>query len=104
MNKYTLNVPYDKKDLAKSAGAVWQSYNKKWTLFGDGLPAALDQFREREDLNIENTCNTCLCQFNEHVLRQSSKNVRYLATIVRGAVVQECCESCAQECESAIDQ
>lgn len=102
MNKYTLTVTYSNKDVAKSAGAIWQAYNKKWVFFGDTLPAALEAFPvERTDERIESTCNTCHCEFNEtDVLRQSASNRGWLATKVRGQVVQECCEACAQDCES----
>lgn len=103
MNKYTLNCPFSEKEIAKKNGAVWQSYNKKWVFFGDSIPEALQSMIEKTDLKIESVCNTCGCEFDdEHVLRQSLKNRKYLGTKVGGEVVQECCEACVQECESAL--
>jgi len=102
MNKHTLNCPFDKKEVAKSAGAIFQSYNKKWVFYGDELPSALATFADKKEEHIEDICNTCHCPFDdEHVIRQSLKNRAWLSTKIRGDVVQECCEACAQECEEA---
>lgn len=64
MNKYTLQVSYHDKDSAISAGAIFQSHNKKWVYFGDELPASLAPFAGLVDLNIEDRCNTCFTEFS----------------------------------------
>lgn len=105
MNEYKLNVGYSEKDVAKSAGAVWQSWNKRWVYFGSALPEQLARFADKIDENIESRCNTCHCEFDTDpdVIRQSASNRGYLATKFHGRVVQECCEACVQDCESAAD-
>jgi len=101
MNKYTLDVPFSDKDFAKNFGAIW--HGKKWVYYGELLPRNLAPFLAMTQLAIEKRCNTCGFEFDgeDGVYRQSKSNSGYLATKVRGKVVQECCESCVQECEEA---
>jgi hypothetical protein len=48
----------------------------------------------------KNTCNTCHFNFDEvEVMHQSFSNRNFLATRNKnGEIIQECCESCVQEC------
>ena len=55
--------------------------------------------------NKKDRCNTCGCLFDDEdgIHHQSLKNQRFLATIENDEVIQECCESCAQECMEAVE-
>ena len=60
------------------------------------LPIHTDE-RSSAPLDFCNTCHGLFDGPDDDVWHQTLKNQRYLATIVDGQVVQECCEQCVQE-------